>query len=95
MITKHMAVRLLFVAEIIFFVGAYVFGAHGVRARNKLDAQIRAVEDKNNVLKLEIAGLKKELDSWQTDPFYKEQLARERLHLFKQGEEIFLYAKEM
>jgi cell division protein FtsB len=47
------------------------------------------VEQDILVLKKEVQDLQEELVAWQTDPFYKEKVAREQLQMARPGEELF------
>jgi len=86
---KNMLLVGLLAIEIIIFGMMYFFGNYGIKqlnlARSENDVLLQEVNElKNNVQKLE-----KQLQDWQDDSFYKEKIARERLHMSKSNEQIY------
>lgn len=87
---KKRIVRLIFAAEIFLFAMFYCYGAHGLYAVNQLKQENKALEMQMAQVKQEIALLEDEINTWSTDHFYKEKLARERLNMLRDDEEVYL-----
>lgn len=92
-IQKRTVMRVFFVAELVLFAWFYQYGVSGMHHIEQLYEENKQCEQKIQVLSAEIAQKERELTSWQNDSFYKEQLAREQLHMAKEGEEIYLVAR--
>ncbi len=90
MIQKRTMMRIAFTVEVILFSWFYYYGMCGMREISQLQGENRAFEQQIAVAHQEIKKKKQELVAWQSDPFYKEKLAREQLHMAKEGEEIYL-----
>lgn len=79
----------LLVAEIAVFGAVYLFGSYGIRqlkiAKNEQNSFAQEVQE----LKDHVQKLEKQLHDWEKDSFYKEKMARERLHLSKPNEQIY------
>lgn len=90
LLTKRLLLRLFFTVEIGIFAVLYLFGTQGLQALMKL-------RKKNTYLSIEVQDLEKEvkkmeetIESWKNDPFYKESVAREQLHMAKKGDQVYL-----
>lgn len=86
---KRLFLRFFFGMEVVFFIGFYVCGPHGVKT-------LKALSNENNQLQLEITHARQEvieleqkIVQWNTYPFYKEKIAREQLQMACKGEEIY------
>lgn len=90
MVRKRMIMRGAFVAEIILFTWFYYYGMCGMREIRRLRVENDQLEQQIGVANDCLAQKEQELAAWQSDPFYKEKLAREQLHMAKEGEEIYL-----
>lgn len=88
--TKHVWIRSFFMIEIALFSLFYYFGSHGLKEVFVLKKENRIIDKQVDLVKGDIAQLESEILTWQTDPFYKEKLAREKLHMAKKDEEIYL-----
>lgn len=90
---KKIILRVFFIGEIALFLGFYFFGAHGlpqIREYKKQNAQL--VGDISQLEK-QVSNITRELEEWETYPFYKERFARQELQMGKPGEELYLYPK--
>ncbi len=81
--------RLFLLVELIVFGAVYLWGLDGVNRYHKICEENVRVEQDILVLKKEVQDLQEELVAWQTDPFYKEKVAREQLQMARPGEELF------
>lgn len=90
MIQKRMVMRVLFTVEVILFGWFYYYGMCGMREIAQLQDENRTFEQQIVLAHHEIEMKEQELSAWGSDPFYKEKLAREQLHMAKDGEEIYL-----
>jgi cell division protein FtsB len=91
---KKVFLRVFFAFEALLFLFFYLFGTHGLKT-------ISSLKYDNNLLDNEISDLKKvnailteDLQAWHTDPFFKEKIARERLHMARKGDVIFYFDKK-
>lgn len=87
---KKNIIKYVLAAEVLLFTIFYYRGAHGLRAVHELQQENSAIEQVMQQEKLEISKLEDEIIRWQSDPFYKEKLAREQLHMARKDEEIYL-----
>ena len=94
MIQKRTIMRIAFTVEVILFGWFYYYGMCGMREIYLLQTENSAFEQQIAVAHHEIEMKKDELVAWQSDPFYKEKLAREQLHMAKEGEEIYLVTRK-
>jgi cell division protein FtsB len=86
---KAYLLRLFLLGEIVIFGVVYFWGVDGVNRYNKICEENRKIEQDIIVLKKEVQDLEAQLSAWQTDPFYKEKVAREQLQMARAGEELF------
>jgi len=93
-IYKRTILRLFFAIEIVIFVGVYLFGGNGLQYLTRLKSENSTLYFEILSLKKDISNLEKQIEDWQSNDFYKEKYARERLQMAKKGEVIyFLDAK--
>jgi len=92
-IYKRTIVRLFFTLEVIVFVGVYLFGGSGLQYLRVLRNENEKL--KNEIVKLEadVKSIELQIASWQSDDFYKEKIAREKLQMAKKGDEIYFVEK--
>lgn len=87
---KKNIIRVVFGAQVFFFVVDYVLGSRGfiyIHGKKKEIVRLQhAIADQKN----SIEKLKHDVFLWQTDPFVKEKFCREKLHMAKKSEEIYL-----
>lgn len=86
---KRTLLRVFFGIEIIVFTFVYLCGSQGIQVRAQLKKETCALQRNVMQLHTEVDNLQKEIVSWDTDDFYKEKLARERLGMARKGEIIF------
>lgn len=91
---KRTLLRVFFVFELLAFSYSYVFGAHGVRAQKLVRALCDDIDQEMVTLHQEIASLDRALHAWHTDPFYQEKIARERLHMARPRDVVFLIPQQ-
>ena len=87
--TKRFLLRLFFGIEIAVFILMYIFGSQGLHV-------ILSVRRENGTLASDIReqtsqveDLKKTLAVWKNNPFYKEKIAREHLHMARPQDEVY------
>ncbi|TET34105.1 hypothetical protein E3J61_03220 [Candidatus Dependentiae bacterium] len=93
MIQKRTIMRIVFTVEVLLFSWFYYYGMCGMREIYQLQAENKLFEQQIVVAHHEIGMKEEELHAWGSDPFYKEKLAREQLHMAKEGEEIYLVSR--
>lgn len=67
----------------------YMFTSQGFYNLQKLAKENNALEKDIFAAQQEINDLAHEVIVWQTEPFYKEKLAREHLHMARADEKIY------
>ncbi len=90
MTQKRIILRLIFMLEVLVFGWFYYYGVCGMKDIYQLQQENEQIEQQIQMVQNEIVARECEVAAWQTDPFYKEKLAREQLHMAKEGEEIYL-----
>lgn len=88
---KRQFLRIFFAAEISLFSWFYFYGANGVMAVKKIRHENEEIEKLLAVKRDEIQELEKQVYAWQTEPFYKEKVAREQLQLARENEQIYCH----
>ncbi len=86
---KRALFRTFFALEAVIFMGTYLFGAQGIRVMRQLTAADLKLDQEIAAMSSEINQLQNDLVAWQADDFYKEKLARERLHMARKNEIIY------
>lgn len=86
---KKTFLRAFFTIEAIVFIGTYFFGAQGIKAQHRLLALEQQLDDEIVSLQKDIQHLEKHMVAWKTDNFYKEKVARERLHMARKDEVVY------
>ena len=87
---KKLIMPLIFAAELFLFALFYYYGAHGLRVVQQLKQENQLIELQMAQVNQEIALLEEEINTWRTEPFYKEKLAREQLNMLRDDEESYL-----
>lgn len=90
MTKKRIMLRFVFMLEVLVFGWFYYYGVCGMNEIYQIQKENKQIEQQIQVVQNEIAVRTQEVKAWKTDPFYKEKLAREQLHMAKEGEEIYL-----
>jgi len=86
---KKTFLRAFFAIEAIVFISTYFFGAQGIKAKYQLLASEQELDQQIHSLSNEIKALENRVVAWKSDNFYKEKIARERLHMARKDELIF------
>ncbi len=86
---KRLILRIFFGIEIVFFIGLYLFGPHGVKALVALQNENRQLQIEITQTQQEVLEVEKKIAQWNTYPLYKEKIAREQLQMACRGEEIY------
>lgn len=81
--------KLFFLLEIIFFGIVYIFGGQGLQSIYYMSQHNRQLQQDIVNLQHMVTELEQQLQHWQTDDFYKEQLAREQLQMARPQEQIY------
>jgi len=92
-IQKRTIMRISFMVEIIVFSWFYYYGVGGIQEIYQLQEENKSFEQRIVITQQAIEQKQEELAAWQSDSFYKEKLAREQLHMAKEGEEIYLVGR--
>lgn len=87
---KKNIVRIVFGAQVLFFTLDYVVGSKGFMYIYAKKREIVGLQQEIADQKKIIEMLKRDVFLWQTDPFVKEKFCREKLHMAKNNEEIYL-----
>jgi cell division protein FtsB len=88
-LTKRLLLRIGFGLEVILFLGLYLFGSRGMSSLFKISKENTELAFQINELKTEVEFLEQKVADWQSSSFYQEKVARETLHMAKQGEEVY------
>ena len=86
---KKLFLRALLFFEIVIFGFTYLFGSNGLYYLKDLDRENSLLYNEVVNLKNEISIIENQINDWMVDPFYKEQLAREKLQLARENEKIY------
>ena len=89
---KRSALRVFFCIEILVFVGIYFFGVHGIQALMRLQEENVCLEREIVALKAGVAELESDIHVWNSQPFYKEKIAREQLQMARSGDTVYYVA---
>jgi cell division protein FtsB len=74
--------------EIMVFVTVYFFGSDGMTKLSELQQENDQLEADIVLLKNEIEGIDLQVAQWNTDPYYKEKIAREQLQMARSDDQI-------
>lgn len=91
--TKKKALRFFVGAEIVVVTFLYLCGNSGVRALQAADAQNNQLLEEVKQLEMETTSLARELAERQTNPFYKESIARKELQMAYPDETVYLLSQ--
>lgn len=86
---KKLFLRVLLFVEIVIFGFTYLFGTNGIYFLKDLENDTKQLEIEIINLKNEIQSLDSQIIEWNSDPFYKERLAREKLQMAHENEKIY------
>ena len=71
---KRRAMRFFFAAEVLVFIGFYLFGSQGIQQLMKMQSEQRELDKHIETLEHEIALLNGKIEQWDTTAFYKEKI---------------------
>lgn len=86
---KKILIFTLLLAEVVIFGLVYLFGNHGIKQLRAMQKENQDLQLEVDNLKLDLARLEEQLSLWESDAFYKEKIARERLHLSRSNEQVY------
>ena len=78
---KKLVGHVLFYVMLALFGAVYIFGRRGIGLVLSLKHSNKQLHNSISVLKIENKQLENTINDWRQYPFYKEQLAREKLQL--------------
>lgn len=84
-----MLLIVILLLEIVIFGVIYLFGKNGIKQLKQGKIENEQLICELQELKQVVQKLEKQLQDWETNSFYQEQIARERLHLSKPNEQIY------
>lgn len=87
--SKSWISRIFLLSELLIFCSVYFFCVDGRPKIHKLCVENSILEEELKVLTNEIDEIENEKLAWNTDPFYKEKVAREQLQMARKDDEIF------
>ncbi len=87
--TKDGKFKIFFLLEILVFSTFYIFGGQGLQSIYYMSQHNRQLQQDIVTLQHEVTELEQQMQFWQTDDFYKEQLAREQLQMARPQEQIY------
>lgn len=88
-LVKRTFLRAFFVIEVVIFIFMYLFGAQGIRVLRQLQRENGALGNEIRQLNEQVEALELKTAAWQADSFYKEKIARERLHMARKNDLVF------
>lgn len=86
---KKKFLRVFFVIEILVFGMTYFWGAHGIKALMNVQASNIKLQQKIESTQKEISELQYQIEQWHIHPFYREQIAREKLQMARKDDVIY------
>jgi len=85
---------MFFVIEIFIFLGVYFFGGNGLQYLTRLKNENKQMHDQLQYLKQQMVALEKDIHDWNSNDFYKEKIAREKLQMARKGDQIYFLDSE-
>jgi len=86
---KRILVRAFFSIEVMIFCWVYMCGKNSITSLVELQKDNRMLQKQLQGQEREIVQLESEIDRWESDPFYKEKIAREQLQMARVGEQVY------
>ncbi|OGB97417.1 hypothetical protein A3F06_02860 [candidate division TM6 bacterium RIFCSPHIGHO2_12_FULL_36_22] len=86
---KKKFLRVFLGIEIVVFGLTYFWGAHGLQALVNMNQNNIKLEAKIADMQREVAGLESQIEEWHIHPFYREEIAREKLQMAKKDDTIY------
>lgn len=88
-LTQRSLLRFFFGVEIIVFVLMYLFSPQGIQKLFILKKETAQSNLELNRLKSQVDDLQHKVIEWKENPFYKEKIAREKLYMSREHEEVY------
>ncbi len=88
-LVKRTFLRVFFGIEIVIFTFMYLFGTQGIRVLRQLQRENKTLDSEIQQLHDHVNNLEEQAVAWKSDAFYKEKVARERLHMARKNDVIF------
>lgn len=86
---KKIMIRLLFLAEVVLFVGNFLYAENGLSAIVALHHENSSLANEIETLKELLVVMEEQLLQWNRYPYYKEKVAREQLQMVRNDEIIY------
>ncbi len=88
---KKIVLRIFLAAEVIIFGWFYYQGARGVHAVQFLRKENEEIAQQIVHVQEEVEDIDRQIIGWKVDPFFKEKIAREQLHMAHAGDVIYFF----
>jgi cell division protein FtsB len=82
-------VRIIFCIEILVFILICCFGTHGLKRLYQLEQENEKIIIHIKQQEEELEKLRATIIAWEENPFFKEKIAREKLHMARAGEQVY------
>ena len=86
---KRILVRIFFSVEMLIFCWVYMCGSNSISSLVALQTDNRSLQEQLHTREQEIAQLEHEIVQWESQPFYKEKVAREQLQMARAHEHVY------
>jgi cell division protein FtsB len=86
---KRIAVKVLFMGEILVFGHMYFFGKNGIEVLREQQKKVTCMNESVVQLAGDVARVEKEIATWKEHDFFKEKIAREQLQMARKGDQLF------
>ncbi len=86
---KKISFRVFFLIEILIFMFTFLFGSNGINVLIKTQQENNNLISEIFLLKNELQSITNQIEEFQKDPFYKEEIARTKLQLSNESDEIY------
>lgn len=91
---KKTVIAILFILLLSFVIAVTVFGQRGYTHLQRLQGELKAIEQHNAKLQTDNDELRHEIERLKHDLKYIEELARAELGLLKDGERVYQFEKK-
>ena len=81
--------RFFWIIEVLFLSYYYLYGAHGLFHIALINKKAERIAQKASQIDKEIEQLRSYIAEWKSEPFFKEKIAREQLHMARPEEHIY------
>ncbi len=88
---KKIMLRIFLAAEVVIFGWFYYQGARGVHAVQILRKENEKIAQQIVHVQEEVETIGCQIVAWKGDPFFKEKIAREQLHMAHAGDVIYFF----